>query len=228
MVLHLLLSGLEVHLEAVPFKVVQAIIDYVGQRHHCEDIPVLVLVELPHVEEKVLLVAQILVVLHLVIHPDKRQLGRGSLHLLRVLAIGSWQGPDGIRLVKGREALDVPLLQPLRPHEVALLKSLLVALYPPAASLLEDSLHEHVIVASSDAVLVLPLRLIDLDHLLCNAIRLVDPQIEGRIHLLFYRGKEILLLQQSGQILLKVLRDLEAEETAATVHQLYLDGTEIL
>jgi hypothetical protein len=68
----------------------------------------------------------------------------------------------------------VPFLQPLRPHEVALLESLLVALYPPAASLLEDSLHEHVIVASSYAVLVLPLRLIDLDHLLCNAIRLVD------------------------------------------------------
>jgi hypothetical protein len=75
-----------------------------------------------------------------------------------------------VRLLIGLEAIDVSLLDPLRPDKVALVKSIFLALVPPGASL-EDLLYQHVVVSSTNEVFVGALGLILSENRIRNPVR---------------------------------------------------------
>ena len=112
--LDVVLNAPEDRLELVEFVVIQAVIDDKSGRHDREHIETPLLIELSHVEEQVLLIAQALIALDLVVYSDARR--RVALLLDWVLTVRL----SHIQLLIGLEAIDVSLLYPLRPDKVAL------------------------------------------------------------------------------------------------------------
>lgn len=131
--LDLVLNVPEDRLELVEFVVIQAIINNESDWHDRENIETPLLIELSHVEEQVLLIAQALIALDLVVYSDARR--RITLLLDRVLPVCL----SHVRFLIRLEAIDVSFLDPLRPDKVALVKGIFLALVPPGASL-EDLL----------------------------------------------------------------------------------------
>jgi len=112
--LDLVLNVPEDRLELVKFMVIQAVINDESYWHDRENILTPLLIELSHVEEQVLLIAQALIALDLVVYSDARR---------RVALLLDWVLPvrlSHVRLLIGLEAIDVSLLDPLRPDKVAL------------------------------------------------------------------------------------------------------------
>ena len=111
--LDLVLNVPEYRLELVEFMVVQAVINDECDWHDREHILTPLLIELSHVEEQVLLIAQALIALDLVVYSDTRR---------RVALLLDWILPvrlSHVWLLIGLEAIDMSLLDPLGPDKVA-------------------------------------------------------------------------------------------------------------
>lgn len=115
----------------------------------------------------------------------------------------------------------MPVFEPLSPHEVTLFKALFFTLNPPCA-LLKDLFDKHVIVSATNVVLVGAKRLVSLDYLICDSIRLIDRIIKSCEHLFPDRGEKIFLFYQSLKLLSKLLGYLELEVSCASIEYFLL------
>ena len=214
--LDLVLNVPEDRLELVEFVVIQAVINDESDRHHREHIETPLLIEFSHVEEQVLLIAQALIALNLVVYSDARR--RIALLLDRVLSVRL----SHVRLLIGLEAIDVSLLDPLRPDKVALVKSIFLPLVPPGASL-EDLLYQHVVVSSTYEVFVGALGLILSKNRIRNPIRTQYMLDEESIHLFPNKREKVFLLGEGLHLMTELFGDLKVEVSCASIENLLLN-----
>ena len=177
------------------------------------------LIELSHVEEQVLLIAQALIALDLVVYSDARR---------RVALLLDWVLPirlSHVRLLIGLEAIDVSLLDPLRPDKVAFIKGIFLPLVPPGASL-EDLLDQHVVVSPTYEVFVCSLGLILSEDRIRNAIRTYNMLDEEGVHLFPDEGEKVFLLGQGLHLVTELFGDLKVEVSRASIENLLLNRIE--
>ena len=217
--LDLVLNVPEYRLELVEFMVVQAVINDKSDWHDREHILTPLLIQLSHVEEQVLLIAQALIALDLVVYSDTRR---------RVALLLDWILPvrlSHVWLLIGLEAIDMSLLDPLGPDKVALVKGVFLPLVPPGASL-EDLLDQHVVVSSTYEVFVCALCLILSEDRIRNAIRTYHMLDEEGIHLFPDEGEKVFLLRQGLHLVAKLFGDLKVEISCASIQNLLLHRIE--
>ena len=196
--------------------VIQAVINDESDRHDREHIETSLLIELSHVEEQVLLIAQALIALDLVVYSDARR--RIALLLDRVLPVRL----SHVRLLIGLEAIDVSLLDPLRPDKVALVKGIFLPLVPPGASL-EDLLDQHVVVSSTYEVFVSTLGLILCEERIRNPISTQYMLDEEGVHLFPDEGEKVFLLGEGLHLVTELFGDLKVEVSRASIEDLLLN-----
>jgi hypothetical protein len=217
--LDLVLNVPEYRLKLVEFMVIQAVIDDESDWHDREDILTPLLIELSHVEEQVLLIAQALIALDLVVYSDARR---------RVALLLDWVLPvrlSHVWLLIGLEAIDMSLLDPLGPDKVALVEGVFLPLVPPGASL-EDLLDQHVVVSSTYEVFVCTLGLILSEDRIRNAIRTYHMLDEEGIHLFPDEGEKVFLLGERLHLVAELFGDLKVEVSRASIQNLLLHRIE--
>lgn len=217
--LDLVLNVPEYRLKLVEFMVIQAVIDDESDWHDRENILTPLLIELSHVEEQVLLIAQALIALDLVVYSDARR---------RVALLLDWVLPvrlSHVWLLIGLEAIDMSLLDPLGPDKVALVKGVFLPLVPPGASL-EDLLDQHVVVSSTYEVFVCTLGLILSEDRIRNAIRTYHMLDEEGIHLFPDEGEKVFLLREGLHLVAELFGDLKVEVSRASIQNLLLHRIE--
>lgn len=139
-----------------------------------------------------LFVAKAVILMHLIVNFYSR--GRRLTLLLHwILQIGIYCFLILLLFKNGWQRFDVSFFQPLSPDEVTLFKCIFFTLQPPC-TLFKHLLYKHVIVSTSNVVLVSTKSLICLYILICNAISFVDAVIQSSEHFLSDSRKEILLL----------------------------------
>jgi hypothetical protein len=217
--LDLVLNVPEYRLKLVEFMVVQAVINDKSDWHDREDILTPLLIELSHVEEQVLLIAQALIALDLVVYSDARR---------RVALLLDWVLPvrlSHVWLLIGLEAIDMSLLDPLGPDKVALVEGIFLPLVPPGASL-EDLLDQHVVVSSTNEVFVCTLGLILSEDRIRNAIRTYHMLDEEGIHLFPDEREKVFLLGERLHLVAELFGDLKVEVSRASIQNLLLHRIE--
>jgi hypothetical protein len=217
--LDLVLNVPEYRLKLVEFMVIQAVIDDESDWHDRKHILTPLLIELSHVEEQVLLIAQALIALDLVVYSDARR---------RVALLLDWVLPvrlSHVWLLIGLEAIDMSLLDPLGPDKVALVEGVFLPLVPPGASL-EDLLDQHVVVSSTYEVFVCTLGLILSEDRIRNAIRTYHMLDEEGIHLFPDEGEKVFLLGERLHLVAELFGDLKVEVSRASIQNLLLHRIE--
>ena len=119
----------------------------------------------------------------------------------------------------------MPLLDPLRPDKVALVKGVFLPLVPPGASL-EDLLDQHVVVSSTYEVFVCTLGLILSEDRIRNAIRTYHMLDEEGIHLFPDEGEKVFLLGERLHLVAELFGDLKVEVSRASIQNLLLHRIE--
>ena len=217
--LDLVLNVPEYRLKLVEFMVIQAVIDDESDWPDREHILTPLLIELSHVEEQVLLIAQALIALDLVVYSDARR---------RVALLLDWVLPvrlSHVWLLIGLEAIDMSLLDPLGPDKVALVEGVFLPLVPPGASL-EVLLDQHVVVSSTYEVFVCTLGLILSEDRIRNAIRTYHMLDEEGIHLFPDEGEKVFLLGERLHLVAELFGDLKVEVSRASIQNLLLHRIE--
>lgn len=149
------------------------------------------------------LITKVVVLVHFVVNKNTL-----VFYLLWVLAIGL-----KFILGVGKQTIDVFVLDPLCPYEVAFIKVFLLTLDPPLA-ILEYTLHKHVIVSLANVVLRRCLH----DSLI-DIVCLVNNLEHHLVHSILGIRQELFVLEEQNQIVLELFWNCNTEKPGTLKQQ---------